>query len=175
MSKASRRERKLRDIRLDDRGNAVYTGAMYRISGDDRRIRLYLGLGALGLAAAVIGSGCIDAAGANNTFYVILPFLGEACALFALCWQAVKVVAGREGLRSYVYDSAGKIIPGACRVLSVFALFGLAGSVWYLFSRGMGGQSVKSVAYPVLKVLSAAGAERYGRAFRSLEWDEIST
>ena len=167
-----RRDKKLRDIQLDAQGNPVYIGKTYRISGDDRRTRLHLGLGLAALAAVVIGSGCIDAAGTTNSFYVILPFIGEVCALFALCWQAVKIIAGREGVRQYVHDAARGMIPGACRVLTVFALFGLAASGWYLWRHGLG-QAAKSIAYLVLKVLAAAGAERCGRAFRDLEWTEV--
>ena len=172
MGKAGRREKRLRDIQLDERGNAVYTGSIFRIAGDDRKERTKLGAGLAALAAMVIGSGCIDSAGTTNTFYVILPFLGEICALFALCWQAVKIIAGREGVRTYVYEAAAGIIPGAGRVLCVFALFGLAASGYYLLRNGTGGQSVKAVAYLVLKALTAAGAERYGRAYRTLEWTE---
>ena len=171
MGKISRREKKLRDIRLDERGSAVYTGAICRIAGDGGRVRRHLAMGLLALAAAVIGSGCIDAAGATNSFYVILPFLGEVCALFALCWNAVKVIAGRDGVRAYVHEAAEKTIPGACRILTVFALFGLAASGYYLLRNGMDGQSAKSVAYLVLKVLAAAGAERYARAWRALDWE----
>ena len=166
-----RRDKRLRDIQLDAQGNPVYTGAVFRIAGDEGKTRLYLGLGLAALAAVVIGSGCIDAAGATNSFYVILPFIGEVCALFALCWQAVKIIAGREGVRQYVYDTAKGVIPGACRVLTVFALFGLVASGCYLWSHGFG-QTVKSVAYLVLKILAAAGAERYGRAYKGLEWTE---
>ena len=175
MGKISRREKKLRDIQYDDRGSAVYTGAIYRIAGDGGRIRRYLALGLAGLFAAVIGSGCIDAAGATNSFYVILPFLGEVCALFARCWNAVKVIAGRDGVRAYVHEAAEKILPGACRILTVFALFGLAASVFYLLKNGMGGQSAKSLAYLVLKVLAAAGAERYARAWRGLSWETVQS
>lgn len=172
MSKASRREKKLRDIQLDEQGAAVYTGTICRIAGDDRAARTKLAAGLAALAAMVVGSGCIDSAGTTNTFYVILPFLGEVCALFGLCWQAMKVIAGREGVRKYVHEAAAGIIPGASRVLCVFALFGLAASGYYLLRNGTEGQNVKAIAYLVLKVLTAAGAERYGRAYRGMKWTE---
>ena len=171
MGRMSRRERRLQDIHINEAGEAVYTGRMLRISGNGGRTRLYLALGLAGLAAVVIGSGCIDAPGTTNTFYVILPFLGEVCALFALAWQAVKVIAGREGVRAYVHEAADKTVPGACRVLSVFALFGLAAALCYLLRSGAG-MSAKAVAYLVLKILAAAGAERYGRFWRGLRWED---
>ena len=167
-----RRKDRLRDIVQTEDGDLIYTGQMLRIAGDGKKARLFLTLGLLGLAAAVIGSGCIDAAGATNSFYVILPFLGEVSALFALCWQAVRIIAGRDGVRKYVHETASRVIPGACRVLTVFALFGLAASVYYLFCNGLG-QSAKSVAYLVLKILAAAGADRYGRAYRGLDWETV--
>ena len=168
-----RRDKKLRDIQLDAQGNPVYIGKTYRIAGDDGKTRLHLGLGLAALAAVVIGSGCIDAAGATNAFYVILPLIGEVSALFALCWNAVKVLTAGEGLRKYTHTSVSRVIPGACRVLTVFALFGLIASVSHLLRFGLGPRPVKSVAYPVLKVLAAALAERCGRFFRALEWEKV--
>jgi hypothetical protein len=100
----------------------------------------------------------------------VLAADGEVSALFALCWNAVKVLTAGEGLRKYTHASVSRVIPGACRVLSVFALFGLIASVSHLLRFGPGAQPVKSVAYPVLKVLAAALAERCGRFFRALEW-----
>ena len=174
MSRASRRNEKLADIVRDSSGSYVYTGEMYTLTGDARGQRLRFGAILAALAACVIGSGCIDAAGANNAFYVILPLIGEVSALFALCRNAVKVIRAGEGLRKYHYGSVSRVIPGACRVLTVFALFGLIASVSYLLRFGLGGQPVKSVAYPALKVLAAALAERCGGYFRSMEWEKTA-
>ena len=171
MGRAQRRREKLADIVQDANGKPVYVGEEYALAGDGRRQRLRFGAILAALAACVIASGCIDAAGANNAFYVILPLLGEVSALFILCWNAVKVLSA-DRLRKYTYDSVSRMIPGACRVLTVFALFGLLASVSHLIRFGLGTQPVKSVAYPILKLLAAALAERCGRFFRSLEWEK---
>ena len=174
MGRAQRRKEKLADIVRDDSGNPVYVGEIFRLAGDGRGQKLRFGALLAALLAAVIGSGCIDAAGATNAFYVILPLIGEVSALFALCWNAVKVLSAGEGLRKYNYESVSRVIPGACRVLTVFALFGLIASVSHLLRFGLGPQPVKSVAYPALKVLAAALAERCGRYFRSMEWEKTA-
>ena len=170
MSRASRRKEKLADIVQDSGGNPVYVGEMYRLVGDGRGQRLRFGAILAALAACVIASGCIDAAGANSAYYVILPLIGEVSALFVLCWNAVKVLSA-DGLRKYTHDSVSRMIPGACRVLTVFALFGMIAAVSHLVRFGLGTQPVKSVAYPVLKLLAAALAERCGRCFRAMEWE----
>ena len=171
MGRAQRRKQKLADIVQDANGDPVYVGEEYALVGDGRGQRLRLGAILAALAAAVIGSGCIDAAGANSAFYVILPLLGEVSALFILCWNAVKILTA-DRLRKYTYESAGRLIPGACRVLTVFALFGLIASASHLARFGLGTQPVKSLAYPALKVLAAALAERCGRFYRDLEWEK---
>ena len=171
MGRAQRRKQKLADIVQDASGDPVYVGEEYALAGDGRGQRLRFGAILAALAAAVIGSGCIDAAGANSAFYVILPLLGEVSALFVLCWNAVKILTA-DRLRKYTYESAGRLIPGACRVLTVFALFGLIASASHLARFGLDAQPVKSLAYPALKLLAAALAERCGRFYRALEWEK---
>ena len=171
MGRVQRRKQKLADIVQDADGKPVYVGEEYALAGDGRPQRLRFGAILAVLTACVIASGCIDAAGANSAYYVILPLIGEVSALFVLCWNAVKVLSA-DRLRKYTYESAGRLIPGACRVLTVFALFGLLASGSHLLRFGLGTQPVKSAAYPVLKLLAAALAERCGRFYRSLEWEK---
>ena len=173
MGKAKRRNEMLRDIQLEDGKKAVYTGEIFRMAGDYRSLRLRLAAGLAALIAVVIASGCIDAAGTTNTFYVILPYIGEVSALFALCWNVIKIISGSDGVRKYVYDSASRSIPGACRVLTVFALFGLLASGVYLIANGFGGKSVKSIIYLVLKILAAFASEFYCRYYRGIKWEKV--
>ena len=168
---ASRRDRvkaRLRDIESDERGNMVYTGESLRAEDESGRIRFMIVL--IVLAACVIGSGCIDAAGAAGSFYVIFPFIGEVSALFALCWNSVKVLAGGSKVRRYVLDNASGKIPGACRILTVFAAAGLLLSGLYLAQNGMGGEPAKSIMYLVLKLGAAVLAEVCRRIYISINW-----
>jgi hypothetical protein len=168
---ASRRDRvkaRLRDIESDERGNMVYTGESLRAEDESGRIRFMIVL--IVLAACVIGSGCIDAAGAAGSFYVIFPYIGEVSALFALCWNSVKVLAGGSSVRRYVLDNASGKIPGACRILTVFAAAGLLMSGLYIVRNGMDGEAVRSVMYLILKLGAAALAEACRRIYLSIRW-----
>ena len=171
MGRVQRRKQKLADIVQDADGKPVYVGEEYALAGDGRGQKRRFGAILATLAACVIASGCIDAAGANSAYYVILPLIGEVSALFILCWNAVKVLFA-DRLRRYTHEAAGRLIPGACRVLTVFALFGLIAAASHLLRFGLGTQPVKSLAYPVLKLLAAALAERCGRFYRGLEWEK---
>ena len=107
----------LREIRQYEDGSLAYTGRYYRLSGTEeekRALRLRLAAAALFLTASVIGSGCIDAAGATGAFYVILPYIGEVSALFVLLWNLIRLTGQRGRIRSYVYSSVSGRILGAC-------------------------------------------------------------
>lgn len=173
-----KREARLRDIMQDAQGNVIYTGDLWRISedggagGPGRRVMLIAGL--VLLAVMVIGSGCIDAKNATGAFYVVLPFVGEVSALFGLAWNAVKILFGKDGARTYDLQHASERIPAACRILMIFALAGLALSVLYLALNGAGGDAADGIAYLMLKLASAATAEWYRRLFRMTAWEKVS-
>ena len=170
MARKDKQKERFKDIIQDPEGNFVYTGETFRPAGDISKTCMMFIAGLLILGAVIIGSGCIDAAGANKAFYVILPFIGEAAALFALCWNMVKVIAGGDSVRKYVLDHAKERVPGACRMLSVFAGLGLILSSVYIMRNGTDGDTVKSILYLVLKLTAAAGAECYRRIFTATDW-----
>ena len=172
-----KREARFRDIMQDVGGNVVYTGELWRIAdseyaGSGRRQRLVL-IGTLAvLGLAVIGSGCIDAKNAMGSFYVVLPYIGEVSALFGLLWNAAKVLVPPEGVRTYTLEHVSSRIPGACRILTVFALAGLLLSAIYLIKHGAGDKTADGIAYLMLKLAAAAIAEWYGRRFRATAWEK---
>lgn len=170
MTHKDKLKEKYNDIIQDTEGNYIYTGETLKASPDPGKTRLLLAGWLLTLAALIIGSGCIDAAGADSAFYVIMPYIGEVAALFALTWNAVKIVAGGEKIRKYVLNTAKERIPGACRILTIFASLGLVLSALFLLRNGMEGQTAKSILYLVLKLLTAITAEYYNKLFRSIDW-----
>ena len=173
-----RREARLRDIIQDAEGNVVYTGDLWRIADSDetgsggRQRAVLMGVLAV-LALAVIGSGCIDAKNAIGSFYVVLPYIGEVSALFGLAWNAVKVLVPADGVRTYTLEHVRPRVPGACRILIVFALAGLLFSAIYLVRYGAGDKTPDGIAYLMLKFAAAALAEWYARRFGTTKWEII--
>ena len=175
-----KREAKFRDIMQDAQGNVIYTGDLWRIAdskeaGSGAKQRNVLIVVLFVLALTVIGSGYIDAQNAMGSVYVILPYIGEVSALFGLLWNAAKVIVPSEGVKTYSLEHARPRIPGACRILTVFALMGLLFSAIFLFRHGAGeDKTADGIAYLMLKLSAAALAEWYGRRFRATEWEKTA-
>ena len=79
----------LEDFQKTATGEYVYTGKLhyYETQGLERRqalLRLWLLTGAI--AAAVVVSGCVPAAGMSNTFYVLLPYAGALLSAASVVW-----------------------------------------------------------------------------------------
>ena len=172
--KKERREARLKDIMQDVSGNVVYTGDLWTISGPGScRQKSMLAAGLAVLLVTVIGSGCIDAKNAMGAFYVVLPYIGEVSALFGLAWNAVKLIYPSKGVRTYVLEHSKPRIPGACRLLSVFAAAGLILSAVYLIRNGAGEKMTDGIAYLLLKAATAALSEWYRRSFISIQWETL--
>ena len=160
----------LKDIERTDQGDLVYTGDIYRPEGEGLSAYGRFIPSLLAAAALFVGSGSINAAGASDAFYVILPYIGEALCLFIACWNVYKLLSEKGRVRAFVYEKATKRIPGLLTVLSATALIGCAASAVYLIRNGMGENAAKSIAYPVIKILTALAAFYGQSAFRKIVW-----
>ena len=116
-------------------GDYVYTGGYYApvdAATYGKRCRVFVLCGAC-VAALVVAQGLLTAGGMKNTFYVLLPFLGEVICLFLAVWNTVRLLYAGDRIKHYVYESVTKTIPGALLALSVFAAAAFIGSVVFLF------------------------------------------
>ena len=103
-------------------GGYEFTGTYYRYEGENfvkRAVLLGILLAAIG--ALIIASGCLSAAGMRNSFYVILPYIGEVSAFFVLAWNSFKLLSKGERVKEYVFKSAYARLPRAAVVLAVLA------------------------------------------------------
>ena len=82
----------------------------------------------------------------------------------------VKVIRSGE-VRTYVLEHAKPRIPGACRILAVFAAAGFVLSALYIALNGIGEMPADSMAYLLLKLAAAVIAEWYRRLFITTEWE----
>lgn len=172
--KQSNRRSYLSDFKRTADGSYVYEGKHYRFcvpAKAQRGLRLRLALGCAAAAAAVIGSGCINAAGMSNTFYVILPFAAEVSALFALCWQTGRLLAAGERMRAYVFEPVHRRLPLAALLLSIFSLLSLACAGLYLGLHGWEGKPLLSLLYLALKAVGAALGLLLRRYFLRLPYE----
>ncbi len=171
---AGKRKNILQTIREQD-GTYQYVGDHFRVSenketGREQLTKLMVFF--LLAVAVVVSSGCINAAGASEAFYVILPYVGEVSALFLLGWNVVRLFANRNRMRTYVLDQVRSRIPGASAFLCVFALLGLVMAAVFLMKNGSGGKTAASALYLFCKALAALLALGCRKAFAGLEWEK---
>lgn len=171
--KGSKRKAYLNDIKMNEAGKYEYQGKHYVFAGSgEEQKKAYLTLWLLyaALAAVLIGSGFISAGGMRNTFYVIIPYIGELCALFALSWNHVKLLTKWDEIREYVYNQAHPKIPTACAICAAFCIVSFALSLIYSILSGFEGGAAMCVVYLVLKAACTALLLFYRNYFIKVEW-----
>ena len=176
MAKSPKRKEYLKDYKQGADGKYTYSGKTYSFDGNEsERKRTYIILVALVLVllAGIVGSGCIDAAGANGAYYVIIPLIGEVSAFFALAWNLSKLLFEGEKIRGYIFEIANNRIPPAALIIMFFALFGLAASVLYLIFHGFEGKMLKAILYVISKGFNAALAFIVKKYYNSINWKVV--
>lgn len=153
----------------------VYKGAHYVYDGaEEERKRkftlLYLNLAAL--TAVVFGSGFITGGGMKNSYFVILPYILEACSLFASLWYSFKLLTKGSRVRDYVYLSTQPRIAGALVITAFFAAAGFICSLIYIILNGFEGGAFQCIAYLVLKAVCIALSLLFKNQFIKLKWIE---
>ena len=166
----------LNEFRPDESGKYSYQGKFYGFAGDEaERKKAYTNLWLLfaAAAAAALISGSLSGGGITNTFYVIIPYIGEVSALFALVWNQSKLLKKGGEVREYVYNAAHPKIPTAAMLLAFFAIVGGLLSLVFSIASGFQDGVLNAVLYVVLKAVSAALALFYRKYFSRLEWIKI--
>ena len=176
MAKSPKRKEYLKDYKQGADGSFKYSGKNYRFAGTEQERRAayrnLILLAAL-LLASVAVSGLNDAPCAIRAFYVIIPFIGEVCAFFALAWNLSKLIMEGREIRGYIFEIADNRIPPAALILMFFAVFGILAAGIYLVSNGFEGEVLKSILYLVFKGLNAVLAFCFKKYYNTLKWTVI--
>lgn len=161
----------LNDFKMNAEGKYIYTGAVYTLQ-NHKQAGLKLGLMTVAAFLSVTGSGFINAAGLNNTFYVIIPYILEIVCLFALCWNTVRLLWARGEFREYVFSPVKNRIPSSALTLAVFAGLGFICSVLFMIFHGFEAKPVQCVIYLILKAADLTLAILIYKYFPTLVWEQ---
>ncbi len=122
-------------------GEYVYTGPHYAYveqSGSYKRFLVIQWALALGCLGCAVGGGCVSGPGMDNTFYVILPWVGSLIAAVTVVWAAARMAYWGDPLRDYVYDKTVAALPTRCKITAFLAAATVALSVLSLLLDGAG-------------------------------------
>ncbi len=164
----------LDDIRLEDNGKYAYKGSHMKFSGDEtqrKRFLWRLGLSMGGAAVCTVAAGCLNVGDADNTMYVLIPYMIEVIAAVAFLWSAVRLLLGGNVLRSYVYDQTVKRLPVLAVVLAVGAAATLLGTAVFLILHKT--IDVSTAVYLVLHTAVCALSLFGFQALRKAKWESI--
>ncbi|MBE6835041.1 MAG: hypothetical protein E7515_02175 [Ruminococcaceae bacterium] len=163
----------LENFKLGPEGSYVYTGETYSLKADYKKAYLIFVVFGVSLALCVIGSGLINAAGMNNTFYVIIPYIAEVISLFVILWSNIKLVYAGEKVRAYVYEPTRHRIPEGTLALAVFSAASLLGSIVFTALHGFEGKMLLCIVFWLLKVLTVLLSLAFNRFFKKKEWVKL--
>ncbi|MBQ8856512.1 MAG: hypothetical protein IJ024_00055 [Lachnospiraceae bacterium] len=144
----------LNDFHKNEKGDYEYQGILYEWKGEEgtlcREMILLVGIGVVMLAALIL-AGCVDAPGAINCFYVVLPYTVSFIAGISMVWGMWRLLEGGNPLREYVYKASVEQIP----IRAIFTIIGagaaIVGEIVYLIGHGFQGKSVKSMEFLLLE------------------------
>ena len=144
----SRSNKKGRRAYLDDfqttvSGEMIYCGAYYVYQGRTEERKRFLLKGAAASAVAAVFSvlsGCVPAPGTLNCFYVLLPLLGSILSAVSLLWAAIRLLAGGEELREYVYSATMEVFPMRTALSIGFSGLSILGELLFLLLNGTEGK-----------------------------------
>lgn len=164
----------LDDFKLEDSGQYAYQGSHMKFSGDAqlrKRFLWRLGLSMGGAAACTVAAGCLNVGDADNTVYVLIPYMIEVIAAVAFVWSAVRLLLGGSILRSYVFDQTVKRLPVLAVALAVGAAATLIGAAVFLILRRTIGVSdaVYLTLHAAVLALSLLGL----RVLRGAKWESV--
>lgn len=176
-SKRPHKNRKayLKDIRPNLSGEYVYVGAHYRYAGKD----LSYGKAIAGIAvpallslAAFVAAGFVNAGGMSNTFYVLIPYMAEAIAVFTLLWAVCKLLMNGQRVRDYIFDASFNKLPVRALLSSVFAAVGMVSIIVFVAINGPDGSMGELVLLFAAKILAIVAPLVLRKLVKLVKWEK---
>ena len=150
-------------------------GAHYRYAGPDMSYSRARGMSILFAAAMAVGllaPGFVSAGGMGNCFYVLLPYMAEAIAVFVTLYAVFKMLSSGERIREYIFEKSVKRIPAGCVCCSVLAAIGFVCSMIFSAINGMGGSTLEAAVLIVGKLLGIVAPMTLRRHILGLSWEK---
>ena len=164
----------LKDYKMTADGQYVYTGGYYRIDENSEGRRKAMWFFAAAVTALVAGSGCVDWPGMHGVFYVIIPYLLEACSAFVFVFQSVKLLLAGKQPKEHVFLTAVKRhLPASAVSLAVFSALSIVTSVIFILLKEKQYLNFPSILYIMLKAVICAAASVSLLNLKKMKWDKV--
>ena len=176
MAKYSKRSEYLNQYKMNDNGKYEYRGGFRSVNDNPKGIKktyTLLWIYNAVIFGLVVGSGCVNAAGMNNTFYVIIPYIAEVAFLFAYLWNCTKLLLQGVKVKEYIYKTCFPRLSPISVGLAVCSAISFICSLVFIITSGFEGQAFKCILYLVFKIIVFCSAFFSSRFIASIKWMEI--
>ena len=162
----------LNDYHKDSQGNYIYSGQVYRIKSDGKKIRFILLLLLLLSVFPVIAAGFTTAGGMKDTFYVIIPYILEISCAFGLSWNILRLIMSGDSIKEYILSSVSKFLPAFSYGLSIFAFISIVCIAVFFVIGDTEGFSIFSIALIACKIVSLLSSLLLNRFFNKISFSK---
>lgn len=168
----------LNDFQKDEKGSYVYQGELYEWKGETgmfhRELVLLWGI-CIAMLAALLMAGCVDAPGAMNCVYVVLPFTASFLLGFSSGWGLWRLTSGGNPLRAYIYEQSVERIPVRIIGTMIGAGTAIAGEIIFLFRNGFEGKQQEAFLFLLLEGTAFVMALFFRQRFVKMTWEKRKT
>ena len=109
----------------------------------------------------------------QNSFYIILPFLGELITAVSTAWAIFKLGSDWNAVREYIYERTVPALPRRALAAAILAFLGILCEGIHLALAGHGGRLFYAVLYFIFKVLSILCALTIRRTMLHTNWAKV--
>lgn len=163
----------LNDFQRTASGEYIYVGPTYHFQGEAsvrRRGILRWGILAVGMTVCTVLGGFILAPGTANCGYILIPYVLAFFAACSVLWGFVRLAAGKDPLRGYVYEETVKQFPLRTILTAVGAAGSLVGEVYYVAVNGHEGLVAGMVIFLASEAAALAMALLWRPLGREMQW-----
>lgn len=162
------------DFRRAANGEYIYIGATYHFQGekDIRKRGLFCwGILAVGMAVCAVLGGFILAPGTANCAYVLIPYVVAFLSACSVLWGFIRLAAGGDPLRSYVYKATVRQFSLRTILTAVGAAGAIAGELCYVAIYGTQGLVSGMVIFLVSEAVVLALSLLWRPLGRDMKWE----
>lgn len=166
----------LNDFKLNEKGEYAYEGILYEWTGEKegyrRTLRALLGLGIIQLMV-LVAAGCIEAPGAMDYFYVILPYMVSLVSGISVIWGIWQLMAGKMPLRAYIYKATVEKIPVRSLIVIISGAAAIVGELYYLLKNGSGGKISGVLTFLFLEGMAVFSSILVVKIIQKMPWQRL--
>ena len=165
----------LRDFKLNGKGEYVYTGKYMAWPGDEkdyRRHMVFFAVMAFVMISMTFAAECLASVPMSRYPLTAVFWFAQMVPVCLTVYAVCKMIAGRNPMRSYVYDASVGKLPGRALFSLIFSGICALWECVYLIINGPKENLFCNVARPVMSAFCACAAAALYLRIKKIVWEK---